>query len=211
MGSRGSSSGSDNGLGGGGGNDGATVTNERDLISQREDGKQNEVDTVMTALRGMNDEYGLQISNVQTGKIDPPNVMAAYSEAEDSVIVNESYFNAARTDASYDYCVDQKYHPGRGNKSGLEAVAAHELGHALNAKAAADSGRSMEDVAKEIVINGSKAAGGKSKKVAAGISGYAEKNNKECIAEAVADVYCNGKNANAGSIAIVNELKKYLK
>lgn len=42
------------------------------------------------------------------------------------------------------------------------------------------------------------------------ISGYATYNNKEAIAEAVADVYCNGAKAHKESKAIVGIIKKYL-
>jgi len=43
------------------------------------------------------------------------------------------------------------------------------------------------------------------------VSGYAEENNAECVAEAFADVFCNGKKAKAESRAIVSVLEKYLK
>ena len=43
------------------------------------------------------------------------------------------------------------------------------------------------------------------------ISGYATRSTKEAIAEAYADVYCNGAKAAKESAAIVNVLNKYLK
>ena len=45
------------------------------------------------------------------------------------------------------------------------------------------------------------------KAFASKISGYAKESNRECIAEAVADVYCNGSKAKKESRAIVNILK----
>ena len=45
--------------------------------------------------------------------------------------------------------------------------------------------------------------------MAAKISGYAKTNYAECVAEAFADVYCNGKNAKKESRAVVSELNKY--
>ncbi len=48
-------------------------------------------------------------------------------------------------------------------------------------------------------------------KIANAISGYAKENNAECIAEATADVYCNGRKAKTESKAIVKALKKLIK
>ena len=47
--------------------------------------------------------------------------------------------------------------------------------------------------------------------MAKNISGYAGHSNAECIAEAVSDVYCNGRKASAESRAIVKELNTILK
>ena len=43
------------------------------------------------------------------------------------------------------------------------------------------------------------------------ISGYAQKNYAECVAEAVADYYCNGKKASKASRLIMDELRAYNK
>lgn len=47
--------------------------------------------------------------------------------------------------------------------------------------------------------------------MASKISGYATHSNAEAVAEAIADVYCNGKKAKSESKAIVNVMNKYLK
>ena len=49
------------------------------------------------------------------------------------------------------------------------------------------------------------------KALAAKISGYAKESHTETIAEAYADVYCNGSNASAASRAVVAELKSWFK
>ena len=42
------------------------------------------------------------------------------------------------------------------------------------------------------------------------ISRYATDSNAECVAEAFADVYCNGSKAKAESRTVVSVLKKYI-
>ena len=103
------------------------------------------------------------------------------------------------------------YHPSRGNKTGTEAVALHESGHALTDHVAGKMGTDFDSAAKRIVqdaIKNNSVKGG-SAKFAASISGYAKKNYAECIAEAVADHYCNGNKASAASKMIFAELRKY--
>lgn len=67
---------------------------------------------------------------------------------------------------------------------------------------------------RELVNDSIKAAGVKAKGgqqgIASTISGYAGKSPAECVAEAYADVSCNGDRANVLSKAIVNRLKSHL-
>ena len=49
------------------------------------------------------------------------------------------------------------------------------------------------------------------RKIATKISEYATSSNAECIAEATADVYCNGSKAKAESKAVVQALKGFMK
>lgn len=99
------------------------------------------------------------------------------------------------------------FHPKIGKKSGAEAVTAHELGHVL--------GRKASQVAKieqdQIVARAGKAIGVNKTRVAGMISEYARYNYHETIAEAVTDVYCNGRRASKASRAIVKELNAILK
>lgn len=79
--------------------------------------------------------------------------------------------------------------------------------------------KSFDDVAKRIMKDSQKILNkqaGKRKyqgtnKIANAISGYARENNAECIAEATADVYCNGRKAKSESKAVVQALKKLIK
>ena len=43
------------------------------------------------------------------------------------------------------------------------------------------------------------------------VSGYGATSNAEALAEAFADVYCNGKKASKASQAIVDSMNRYLK
>ena len=111
-----------------------------------------------------------------------------------------------------DRAAQQGFHPSRGNKSGTEAVALHEGGHALTDYLAQKNGYPglhafSEKVVKDAYKN-SGAKGGTSK-FAGSISKYAQKNYAETVAEATADWYCNGNKASRASKAIMSELKKY--
>ena len=107
------------------------------------------------------------------------------------------------------------FHPSSGKKTGLQATAAHELGHKLTADVAVKMGKtrfSIDSAAKEIVEKARKDTGHKGViKLAEKISGYATYSNAEAIAEAVCDVYCNGGKAKKESIAIVKVIDSYLK
>lgn len=136
----------------------------------------------------------------------------AYYSSDGNVGVNQSYFDAARITGAYDQNVQTGFHPGRGNKTAMEAVAAHEMGHLLTAKAAERAGDTdfHTQTAPKIVQQARKQIGVKNTmSMARAISGYAKTNYAECIAEAFADVYCNGNNAKRESRAIVDVLNSY--
>lgn len=99
------------------------------------------------------------------------------------------------------------FHPSIGDKTGAEAITSHELGHVLGYRASKKAGISEQ----QIVERAGKTLGVKGNKVAGHISEYARYNYSETIAEASADVYCNGKNASKYSTAVMNEIKKILK
>lgn len=159
----------------------------------------------MSAVKSVYDDYGIDLSDIQIATLrgKDANVMAYY-DSDGNLAVNKSYFDSKKMDAAYDRCVESGFHPDRGNKSGLEATAAHELGHRLT-----DTGKGIDSTSRDIVQNAAKKLGYRnSANMAAKISGYAKHSMAECVAEAFADVYCNGKNAKKESRAVVSELNK---
>ena len=206
---RGSSGGGGGGLGSSGGNS-ITPRSSRNLISERERNPES-VDEVLSVLKDVNDQYGYTIYDANVVDIGNSTAIAYYELGADNIAVNQRYFDAAKMNSAYDNCVKSGFHPSRGNKTGTQAVVSHELGHALTDEAARKNGMDFDSMAQKIVVD---AFGNKSRRstgrIAEKISGYATKNNAECIAEAFCDVYCNGKKAAAESHSIVNRLNGYL-
>ena len=208
--------GGNRGGGGGGGvlePEGAT----RSLISERET-KTREVDNVLTVLRDMADEYGIRTDTrlSEQGK----STYAYFTPAFDRIVFNDRYFDTQNLNRMYDNDVSQSYHPSRGNKTGLEAIIAHEFGHKITAEASQAqygtpyrldevSQRIVNQAWKNIKANNSTDITRKGDFISS-ISGYARHSAPETVAEAVADVYCNGNNANVGSREIVSVLKSML-
>lgn len=215
MGGRGSSS-SSSGYGGGtGGVSAADIISTKSLISERER-EQALVDETMGVFQAVYDEYGAQVEDIQLAKMKAGSNALAYYDAGGNIAVNEKFFNKAKMDAAYKHCVESGYHPSNGNKTALQAVVAHELGHKLTADVGAKLGQagfgSLDSVASKIV---GEALGKTKHKTAASlaskISGYAKSNAAETIAEAFADVFCNGKKARSESRAVVSVIDSYLK
>lgn len=213
MGGRGSSSGGGSGMGGGGGQD-VKILESTDLITQRER-KKDEVDKVLTVLKDIDDQYGYNVdTNVaKLGGADGSHVMAFYEVGSDAVSVNKRFFDTQKIEDAYARSVAAGFHPSSGTKSGLEATIAHEMAHGLTDVAAKNMGEKNYDKAAYKIVG--EAFGAKNAKeaqsIAGRISGYATHSDAECIAEAFADVYCNGSNAKAESQSVVNVLNKYLR
>lgn len=211
MGGRGASIGGSS-LGGGGATGGVTVRRTYDLVSQRERNA-SEVDGVLSALRAVNSREGYTVADAVLAQLGGRNgkiAMAYYDPSSKEIGVNERYFNNDAITQAYDNAVQSGFHPGRGRKSAMEVVIAHETGHALTDVAAERWGVNLDAAAKRIV---EEAALGKSRRTveraARRVSGYATQNNAELIAEAYADVYANGRRANEVSRKIVSVLRKY--
>ena len=206
------SSGAGGNLGkGSGGVNPANISNERDLVSERER-KRAEVDDVLTVARDIYNEYGIDVGQFMLADIGGKDSLTmAYSDGT-NIGFNSKYFDGVNMEAAYKECVDAGFHPSNGNKSAMQAVASHEYGHVLTQKAGEKLGvYNMDDAAKIIVDRATKNTKHKgSKSLAKNISGYAGESNAECVAEAIADVYCNGRKASAESKAIVKELKNIL-
>lgn len=213
--------GADGGNLGGGGGSSINVISETDLWDYRHK-KENEryVDNINEVIRDVTEEYhALEggIYEVTMGKFegkDKYQTLAFWSEGGKKLCFNQNFGDVDKVQKAYDESVEQGFHPSRGNKTGEQAIALHELGHSLTGAIATKWGKTYEKTARSIVDEARRTMSGKHKgslSMAKCISDYATHSNEECIAEAFADVKCNGRKAKAESKAIVKILDKYLK
>ena len=201
---------------GGSGVNPANIKSTKSLISERE-GKQQLVDETMGVFKDVYNEYGVDVNDIQLAELtgrDRHSTLAYYDGA--NIAVNEAYFNEKTMNVAYQRSVESGFHPSNGNKTGLEAVVAHELGHKLTAEVGVKMGRNgwtdFDAVATDIVKEARKNTKHKGVvQMASKISGYATHSNAEAIAEAFSDVYCNGNKAKSESKAIMAVVDKYLK
>ena len=174
----------------------------------------NEVDDALKVLREVQGEYGVIVNDLQIAKMSgaDKNGTLAFYDAGGNLAVNENYFDLGKLNQSYDEDVQAGFHPSRGNKSAMEAVVAHEMGHRLTDEAGNIAGNgfwSLDKTSNDIVSKASKTLGISHGELRSRISGYAKSSNAETVAEAFADMYCNGNNASSASRAVINELSKY--
>ena len=196
---------------GGGGGGGGNPLDTKDLISARE-GKQTTVDQMLTVLRDVQNQYGVNMDTEIGIFPSGSNVMGYFDPETGNIGMNNSYFDSTRLDGVYDRTVQSGYHPSRGDKSGMEAVASHEAGHKINYVASDRAGMSADKLAEKVINDSAKKLGYKNTaNMANKISKYATENYKEAIAEAFADVYCNSGKAKKESRTIVDELNKYIR
>lgn len=200
---------------GGSGANADDIKDRKDLVSQRNEGtgaKQKSVDDVLTVARSMNEQYGEDglIYQFESARMVKSASMAMAVYDGQNIVMNDKYMNSKGMDAAYDAAVKSGFHPSRGNKSGTEAVAAHEYGHALTDAAARKMGISNMDAAANRIMTEARAKT-RTKGLAGNISRYATTNAAEAIAEAVSDVYCNGTKASGASKSVVKVLNKYIK
>ena len=211
MGSRGA--GSSNAGPKGGGNGGNDIISTSSLISQRER-YQAEVDRVLEVMRDVEREYGAIVEDLKIAEMKKGSLTLAYYDGAGNVRVNSRVFNnALGADTVYDDNVRSGYHPSRGDKTGLQAIVAHEMGHRLNYIAGGSKWENLDKTATNIVQRRAQNAGygRQTAKFRARISGYGKVNNAEAVAEAFSDVYCNGNRASAESKTIVTELNRYFR
>lgn len=190
----------------------ANIVDERDMIVERGNNTK-EVDEVLTVSRDMLKDYPnapLDQLLIATLKgVDAAGTLGYYDGS--NIAINENYFNSAMDDA-YKECVKSGFHPSNGDKTGLQAVTAHEFGHAITDAVGRKIGKyDIQDAATAIVNEARKSTKHRGVvQLENAISKYATTNNAEGVAEAVCDVYCNGSKAKKESQAIVNVIKKYL-
>lgn len=186
-----------------------TILSAWDMVSLREDGYSKEVDEVLSVARDYKTKYGSVIDNLVVAEIKESNVTAFYGGG--AVGFNHKSFRSKRANDAYDDCAKTNWHPSRGKKTGIQATAAHEYGHQITDLAAKKYGLTLDEMATKVVRDASKESGHGQGivKMANKISRYASSSNAEAIAEAMADVYCNGRRAKPESRAVVNNLDKY--
>lgn len=197
--------------GGGGGLDPADILSTTSLISEKGINEQM-AGEILGTCRDVYDEYGMQLDDLHLATLKPGADAIAYYDGA-NVGWNKTYFDTQKLESSYADCVKTGFHPSNGKRTAAEAAAAHELGHALTDKAGIKMGVSgIDNIATRIVSE----ARAQTKhrgvvQMSRKISTYATHSNAEAIAEAFADVYCNGKKARSESRAIINVLNKYAK
>lgn len=199
-----------------GGGGGGSAVNIKDMISSRTDENKQQVDDVLKVADVMTKRYGNDVAiegAFQTGEMKGRNSnVLGYYDGAGNICMNSKYLNNQDMDGVMDQCFKEGYHPSRGNKSGMYAVAAHEYGHSLTANAAKAMGTDFDTAAERIVTEARKGTKHRGNiQFGAAISGYAKSHNAETIAEAYADVLCNGRRAKAESHAVVKTMDKYLK
>ena len=207
FGGRGASSGGAGPYGGGmdGNETTVNVKSHHPLTQEIEKGGGGFANEIMNTRDAFEREYGSAVKDIKlsVGTFDKPGVLGAYGN--DRLIMNQRYVkNANLTKAMQN---TDGFHPSIGNKTGAEAVAAHEIGHRLGEVAAKKAGISE----REIVARAGKNVNIKTENMAGHISKYARSNYGETIAEASSDVFCNGSKASKASKAIMAEVKKILK
>ena len=170
---------------------------------------------VVKTLKDFQDEYGLDYRNTRIARLKPKaNALAYYDGA--GIAINSSYLNSDKMNDAMKKCAESGFHPPMGNKSGMEAVVSHELGHALTDMVGVKMGNQswvdFDKTSTAIVNEARKQTKHRGVvQMASKISGYATHSNAEAIAEAISDCYCNGKKARAESKAIKSVVDKYLK
>lgn len=184
-----------------------TVKSSHPLTDEISKGGGSFANEIMNTRDAMEAEYGSAVKqmNLHVGTFSDPSVLGAYGG--DTLYMNEKYVKNKNLTEAMKASEKSGFHPSIGNKTGAEAVASHEIGHRLGEVAAKKAGISEQ----EIVARAAKKVGIKTENMAGHISQYARSNYSETIAEASADVFCNGNKANRASKAIMAEVKTILK
>lgn len=205
------------GLDGGGGAY-VNVVNATDVWSYRHGAGNAPVsDAINSGMRTLDNDFpgfAGYVNNVDVVEIKghgKNTVMGFWSASDGQLALNKNYADMGKANSVVDSAAASGFHPSRGNRSGVEAVAIHEAGHALTDAIAQKTGAAgLHAVSENVVKSAYKNSGAKGgvKAFASSISGYAKTNYAECVAEAVTDWYCNGNKASSASKAIMSELKK---
>ena len=195
------------------------IVSETDVWTFRHDSDNAEfVDAINTSVSVIQGDFNdvmqtvNQVSAAELDGVDKSSTLGYWDPSSKTLALNDNYVDIDKMNSVYDAATKSGFHPSRGNKTGTEAVAFHEMGHALTDHIAKKMGVPNLDTASQKIVDAAykamKGTGG-TKAWAGKISGYAQESYAECVAEAVADYYCNGDKASAQSKAIMKQLQKY--
>lgn len=189
------------------GNSTTTVKSSHPLTDEIGSGGGGFANEIMNTRDNLENEYGDAVKSISlhAATFSDPSTLGAYGG--NTLYMNQKYIKNKNLTAAMQDAEKSGFHPKLNGKTGAEAVASHEIGHRLG-EVAAQKGKISEQ---EIVARAGKKVGIKTENMAGHISGYARTNYSETIAEACADVYCNGKKASRASKAIMKEVKAILK
>lgn len=162
---------------------------------------------IMNTRDAFESEYGSAVKqmNLSVAVFGDATTLGAYGG--NTLFMAEKYVKNKNLTIAMKASEKSGYHPSIGNKTGAEAVAAHEIGHRLGEIAAKKAGISEQD----IVARAASKVNIKTENMAGHISKYARSNYSETIAEASSDVFCNGNKASRVSRAIMAEVKTILR
>lgn len=183
-----------------------TVKNSHPLTDEISRGGGSFANEIMNTRDAFEREYGASAKGIKlyVATFNDASTLGAYGN--DVLYMNGKYIRNANLTEAMKVGAASGFHPSIGNKTGAEAVASHEIGHRLGQIAAERAGISEKD----IVARAASKLRLKTENVAGHISKYARSNYSETIAEASADVYCNGAKASRASHAIMAEVKSIL-
>lgn len=199
-------------MGGGSGKDvkhGERHEINREWVKSLDDNERKGVEEFMASVEDANDSDFGSVATKINGFFVVDNVEGGtlgFYGSYDGLNISRSFMD---NDADKRYDASGDYHPSRGDKSGIFAVMSHETGHAVSDKIAQQKGMSLDDYCRQLVKTAARSTGAKTTSAfASKISGYAQENHAETVAEAFADVRCNGSKAKRESQEIYKRLKK---
>ena len=190
-----------------GGNTSVTVKSSHPLTEEISKGGGSFANEIMNTRDAFEAEYGPAVKNMNLSVATFSNSTVLGAYGGDTLFMAEKYVKNKNLTEAMKQAEQSGFHPGIGTRTGAEAVASHEIGHRLGEVAAQKAGISQRD----IVARAAAKLGIKTENMAGHISKYARTNYGETIAEASADVYCNGAKATRVSKAIMSEVKAILK
>lgn len=207
------------GLGSGDGGAAINILSTTDVWSYRHDSNnENFVDAINEGVRSIQNDFPDVMDTVNTVNasvlmgVDADTTLGFWDPSSGQLHLNANYTNVKKMNKVYDASVKTGFHPSRGKLTGTQAVAMHEMGHALTDHIGQRVGiTNIDAMSKKIVDRAYRKYGGGvgGKNWAGQISKYATTSNAEAIAEAVADFYSNGSKAANASKAIMEVMRKW--